>query len=280
MQASAERVPRAGAGRANKAPPAPLRALRDPIPPPARQPPAGLLSSALSMRDKTPQSAGQRLALPVCSSPGLCQHRGSLPDTGPGLWGWAGAGGAFPCRAASSPWPLWPWVPHHLEWGSCSRAGVHSGLVLGSFGVPEKHPRASRWQQDKAEVTKGSHGMWLDGGEGSRACPLCWHCPSSSARGCTGLGAAAKEVSQRGDTAAVQHTQPPSPHRGAGSSLSLQQGSPNTNRPHTCPSQLLPRVPEQGMGCSPPGSPLPHALPQDGCTGSPTGCCHQSPPWQ
>lgn len=115
------------------------------------------------MRDKTPQSAGQRLALPVCSSPGLCQHRGSLPDTGPGLWGWAGAGGAFPCRAARSPWPLWPWVPHHLEWGSCSRAGVHSGLVLGSFGVPEKHPRVSRWHQDKAEITKGSHGMWLEG---------------------------------------------------------------------------------------------------------------------
>lgn len=121
----------------------------------------------------------------------------------------------------------------------------------------------------------GQHGQGRAGGRGQQRSPFAGIVPG----GCSGLGAeggCGKGGTLSDSLGAVRHPQPSSPHRGAGSPLSPRRVSPSSNRPQICslPHTAPPGGPTAGDGLQPPppGSPLPHPLPQDGCTqGHPQG---------
>lgn len=169
--------------------------------------------------------------------------------------------------------------------GGVSRGHSSVGFLLGCpgpFGVPEMHPSPAAQLCDNGTKLRSAWDVppwlgcaWMSWGLRAAAESLWWHCPTSqeAAQGWGLLGAAEKEVSQRGGHCQAPCAAPTAlftPQRSWSPSVTP---APTDPRAAPCVSQHLLSVPQ---GPAAPRVTSAPSLPQMVHTGSPTGCCHHS----
>lgn len=219
-----------------------------------------------------------------------CQE--PLPDTGPGLPGWAGAAAGAGC-GCSTHGALRCWVSGSSRvipalLGSLRSTpaprGSESSSTEGDIGDTRTKLR-SRGAQPGTRPHGWDVPGWAElGVVGSRGAPLLALSPQLSQEAAQGWGLQHKRIHTVGTLSdSLGAVSPPPPHRAAGFPLSPQQVSPSRSRPQTCPFlQTAPAEgPTGGNELQPPPRVTSAPSPTPGWlhTGSPTGCCHQSPPW-